>query len=166
MTEAGFCLGRILAPQGTPYGYDEMTRVKKLLLLGLAAMLLAESSLFAQEREPLAMRIDFEWTAAWAGAGFLIGFATWLTDPGNPNNVLAQRVAEGAALGAFVGAAFGLYVIQSKMQLPQSASLDTPPALWGTGADPMTVRERAGQLMATAPPNRPAFTLLALRFDF
>lgn len=154
------------ARQGTPYGYDEMTRVTKLLLLGIAVLLLAESSLFAQEREPLAMRIEFEWTAAWAGAGVLVGFATWLTDPGNPNNVLAQRTAEGAAIGAFVGAAFGLYVMQTKMQLPETASLDTPPALWGTGADPLTVRERAGQLMAASSPNRPTFTLAAFRFRF
>ena len=57
------------ARQGTPYGYVEMTRVTKLLLLGIAVLLLAESSLFAQEREPLAMRIEFEWTAAWAEIG-------------------------------------------------------------------------------------------------
>jgi hypothetical protein len=142
-----------------------MPSFKKLLLLGIVAILLAESSLFAQEREPLAMRIELEWTAAWAGVGFMIGFATWLTDPGNPNNVLSQRLAEGAALGTFVGAIFGVYVMQTKIQYPQTAAMETPPALWGTGADPLTVRERGERLMA-AEPSRPAFTLAAYRIDF
>jgi hypothetical protein len=142
-----------------------MRRIKRLLLLGVAMILLAESSLFAQEREPLAMRIELEWTVAFTAVGSLIGFAAWLTDPGNTNNVLAQRVAEGAALGTIVGAAFGVYVLQAKIQMPQSAALDTPPALWGTGADPLTVRERNDRLMALAPA-RPAFTFAAYQFNF
>jgi hypothetical protein len=143
-----------------------MTRLNKLVLLVFAAMVLAEASGYAQEREPLAMRIELEWTVAWSVVGALAGAALWLTDPGNPNLSLARQSIEGAALGAFVGAGFGLYVMQRSIQYPQNAALETPPALWGTGADPVTVRERSEQLMASAPPAHPSFTLAAYRLNF
>jgi hypothetical protein len=135
-------------------------------LLVFAAVVLAEMPGYAQEREPLAMRIELEWTLAWSVVGALAGAALWLTDPGNPNLSLARQSIEGAALGAFVGAGFGLYIMQRSVQYPQSAVLETPPSLWGTGADPVTVRERADQFMANAGPIRPGFTLAAYRLNF
>jgi len=140
--------------------------LNRLVLLVLAAILLAETSGFAQEREPLAMRIELEWTVAGAVAGALIGAALWLTDPGNPNNSLARQSIEGAALGTFVGAGFGLFIIQRNAQFPNTAALETPPALWGTGADPVAVRERMETLMASAPPNRPSIMFPAIRLHF
>ena len=68
-----------------------MTRFNRLVLLVFAAVVLAETSSYAQEREPLAMRIELEWTVAWTVVGALAGAALWLTDPGNPNLSLARQ---------------------------------------------------------------------------
>jgi len=143
---------------------QRMTRLNKLVLLVFAAIVLAETSSYAQEREPLAMRIELEWTVAWTVIGALAGAALWLTDPGNPNLSLARQSIEGAALGAFVGAGFGLYVMQRSIQYPQTA--EVPPALWGTGADPLAAQERTGQFMANAPPGRLAFPFATYRMNF
>jgi hypothetical protein len=143
-----------------------MTRFNKLILLAFAAVVLAETPSFAQEREPLAMRIELEWTVAWTVIGALAGAALWLTDPGNPNLSLARQSIEGAAIGAFVGAGFGLYVMQRNIQFPQTAATDVSPSLWGTSVDPITVRDRAAESMASGPPAHPAFTLAAYRMNF
>ena len=140
-----------------------MTRFNKLILLAFSALVLAETQSYAQEREPLAMRIELEWTVAWSAIGALTGAALWLTDPGNPNVTLPKTAIEGAAIGAFIGAAFGVYVMQRNIQLPQTA--DVSPSLWGTGADPITVRERNEQSMAMEP-RRPAFSLMSFGFNF
>jgi hypothetical protein len=143
-----------------------MTRLNRLVLLVLAAVLVAETSAFAQEREPLALRIELEWTLAGAVVGALIGTGLWLTDPANPNLSLSRQAIEGAALGTIVGAGFGLYILQRHAQFPAPFAQETSPILWGTGADPVAVRERAEALGASAPPNRPllAFTAFRLRF--
>lgn len=143
-----------------------MTRLNRLVLLVLAAVLVAETCAYAQEREPLAMRIELEWTLAGTVVGALLGTALWLTDPGNPNLSLARQSIEGAALGTIAGAGFGLYVLQRHAQFPAPLAQEAPPILWGTGADPVAVRERAEALMATAPPNRPTLSLAALRLRF
>lgn len=140
--------------------------MNRLVLLVLAAILLAETSSFAQEREPLVMRIELEWTVAWMAIGFLAGSALWLTDPGNPNNSFARQAIEGAALGAVFGAGFGLYIIQRNAVFPNPTAFDTPPALWGTSADPIAVRDRQEALSATAPPNRPTIVFPTLRVRF
>jgi drug/metabolite transporter (DMT)-like permease len=140
--------------------------LKKAVWLVLAAAVLWQGSALAQEREPLVMRIELEWSIAGTVVGALVGAALWLTDPGNPNSSLSRQSIEGAALGAFAGAGFGLYVIQRSIQVPQTAMGDVPPSLWGTGADPITVRERAEALLAFGPPNRPSISISALRLRF
>jgi hypothetical protein len=143
-----------------------MTRLNRLVLLVLAAVLVTETGAFAQEREPLAMRIELEWTIAGTVVGALIGAALWLTDPGNPKLSLARQAIEGAALGTIAGAGFGLYNMQRHAQFPVPVAEEVPPILWGTAADPLAVRERAEALMASAPPTRPMITFTALRLRF
>ena len=101
--------------------------MKRVILVAAAAVMLFTHSLAqAQEREPLVMRIELEWTVAWTVIGAGVGGALWLTDPGNPHNHLTVSLAEGAAIGAVVGAAFGIYVIQRNAQLPGTASTYDP----------------------------------------
>jgi len=141
--------------------------LNRLVLLVCAALLLAETSGFAQEREPLAMRIELEWSIAGTVMGALVGAALWLTDPANPNLSLSRQAIEGASLGAFAGAGFGLYVLQRNALFPASqANAEAPPILWGTGADPVAVRERSEALLASAPPNRPSIAFSMFRLHF
>ena len=70
---------------------------RAILFIGLL-LIVFQSSLQAQQKEPLAMEILFQWTAAGGVSGAGIGFALWLTDPGNPNVQLSDQMARGAAL--------------------------------------------------------------------
>ena len=92
--------------------------MKRVILLIGIALILAQPTVQAQEQGPLAMQIMFQWTAAGGVGGSVIGFALWLTDPGNPNIRLADQMARGAALGAILGAAYGLYVLQRSAMIP------------------------------------------------
>lgn len=89
---------------------------RAILVAAVALMVLTHSLALAQEREPLVMRIELEWTLAGTVLGALVGAALWLTDPGNPNNQLSRSVIEGSALGAVAGAGFGIYIIQRNVQ--------------------------------------------------
>ena len=102
----------------------------KQAIVAVAALmvLVAHSQVQAQEREPLAMRIELEWTIAGTALGALVGAALWLTDPGNPHNVLSVSVLEGASLGALAGAGFGIYIMQQRIQVPGgTAGLEPTP---------------------------------------
>ena len=92
--------------------------MRRVILLFSLFLILLQPSLRAQEQGPLAMRIMFEWTAAGTVGGAMIGFALWLTDPGNPNIHLADQMARGAALGAILGAGYGLFILQRSAQIP------------------------------------------------
>lgn len=92
--------------------------MKRAILLFGVILILLQSPLRAQEQGPLAMQILFNWTAAGAIGGTFIGFAVWLTDPGNPNIQLSDQMARGAALGAILGAGYGLFIVQRSIILP------------------------------------------------
>jgi len=104
---------------------------RKLRLVAAAALafvvLTAQSLALAQERDPLAMRIELEWTIAGSALGALLGAAIWLTDPGNPSITLSGNVIEGAALGAIAGAGFGYYIILQNIQFPPEPVQPPPP---------------------------------------
>ncbi|HUJ76673.1 MAG TPA: hypothetical protein VL359_17550 [bacterium] len=133
--------------------------MKRLLVLVAAMLLLWQTHAWAQEREPLAMRIELEWTVAGTIMGALVGAALWLTDPANPNLTLARQVIESGTLGTFAGAAFGLYVLQRSAQFPVNAvQNDAPVAPWlaqgdppaaalGAGSDPIAARMRGQDLL-------------------
>ncbi len=92
--------------------------MRRILILTALLLLLAQSALWAQERPPLAMRIEFEWTALGALVGAGAGVALWLTDPGNPNFTISRSVIEGVGWGTILGAGFGLFVMQKTAGLP------------------------------------------------
>src|SRR5690349_7787009 len=89
-------------------------------------MLFTHSVAQAQEREPLAMRVELEWTIAFTVVGAVVGTTLWLTDPGNPNNRLSRSVIEGAAYGAVAGAGWGVYMLQRNAQNPGTALIYDP----------------------------------------
>ena len=92
--------------------------MKRVILFAAILFVLLPSILQAQEREPLALRIAFEWTAGGGILGGFIGFAAWLTDPGNPNIRLSEQIARGAGLGLVAGAVYSLFIMQRAAQFP------------------------------------------------
>ena len=98
--------------------------MKQLILIAALLVALTGGRAQAQESGPLAMQIMFEWTAAGGIGGGLIGFAIWLTDPGNPNTRLAEQMSRGASLGLVLGAGYGLFVLQRSAQIPYRPQVD------------------------------------------
>jgi hypothetical protein len=127
--------------------------LKRVILVAAAlAMLLTHSLAQAQEREPLAMRIELEWTVAGTVLGALVGAALWLTDPGDPHNVLARSVIEGAALGTVAGAGFGIYMIQRNAQFAGggTAQVNDPlDPMNRPGRDPIAVQLQREDLLSS-----------------
>jgi hypothetical protein len=126
------------------------------LLFGVI-LILGQPALHAQEEGPLAMQIMFNWTAAGAVGGTFIGFALWLTDPGNPNIQLSDQMARGASLGAILGAAYGLYVLQRSVLIPVRSEVYVP--------DPFDPRRRitSDPVAAASGFDRPALSSLFSR---
>lgn len=100
--------------------------LKRILVLAALLAVLAQSGALAQERPPLAMRIEFEWTVVGAVAGVAVGALLWLTDPANPGNNLADSVAAGAAWGSLLGAGFGVTVLQRSAIFPPGTAMKDP----------------------------------------
>jgi len=96
----------------------ELGLKRSIVMIGVMLTLMTHSLAQAQERDPLFMRIELEWTLAGTVFGALVGAAIWLTDPGNPHFTLSETAVEGAALGTLVGAGFGIYVMQMRVQYP------------------------------------------------
>ena len=92
--------------------------MKRVIIFAAILFVLLPPILQAQEREPLAMRIAFEWTAGGGILGGFIGFAAWLTDPGNPNIRLSEQIARGAGLGMIAGAVYSLFIMQRATLFP------------------------------------------------
>jgi len=98
--------------------------LKRLILIVALLCTLLGGQAKAQESGPLAMQIMFEWSAAGGVGGAMIGFALWLTDPGNPSIHLSEQMTKGAAIGIMLGAGYGLYVMQRSAQIPFRSQVD------------------------------------------
>lgn len=131
--------------------------MKRAILLFGVILILLQPSLRAQEQGPLAMQIMFNWTAAGAVGGTFIGFALWLTDPGNPNVQLSDQMARGAALGAILGAGYGFFVLQRSVLLPIQSQVYVP--------DPLDPKHRitSDPVAAASGFDRPALSSLFSR---
>ena len=126
--------------------------MRRILILAALLLLVLQSSGWAQEREPLAMRITFEWTILGAIVGAGVGAALWLTDPGNPSNTLARSVTEGSAWGVAAGLGFSFFVMQRSALFPQSFAY-SPNALDPSErltADPSGAQAKREDLLASA----------------
>lgn len=101
--------------------------MKRIAILIVLLTLGFQSTLKAQEREPLAMQIMLEWTVGGLIVGAGVGMLIWLTDPGRPNNKLSEQLALGAAWGSAAGAAVGLSRLNATAIPPVLARLEPGP---------------------------------------
>jgi len=126
--------------------------LKRMLILVALLLVTFQASGWAQEREPLAMRITFEWTTLGTVAGALVGAALWLTDPGNPQFTLGRSMIEGSAWGAVGGMGFGIFVMQSAL-IPPSGFAYAPTELAPSQRltdDPVAAQVQAADPLASA----------------
>ena len=133
--------------------------MKKAILLAailvLAMQMLPSTQAQAQEREPLVMHIELEWTLAGMVGGAVMGFMIWLTDPVGPLP-LNDALASGAAWGAVAGAGYGVFMMQRTARIPNRFAD-------GSGGDlnaPEQTRPFmvASNVMPKRPPERPRST--------
>ena len=125
--------------------------VKKILLAFALALVVANSTALAQQKEPLAMRVMVDWSLAGTFGGLGFGVAVWLTDPGRPGNKLSEQMAGGAAWGAVAGAAYGIVILNQTMRRPGFANL-SPGALHPASritSDPIGAASKREDLFAS-----------------
>ncbi|MEE8433813.1 MAG: hypothetical protein V3S64_03405 [bacterium] len=101
--------------------------LKRVLLLVFMATVLINAPVWAQERGPLVMRVEFEWSVVGIIAGAALGALLWLTDPADPNANLSDSLANGAAWGAILGAGFGVFVLQETAISPPITAFRSNP---------------------------------------
>jgi hypothetical protein len=139
--------------------------LKRLILIAALLCTLLGGQAKAQETGPLAMQIMFEWTAAGGIGGGLIGFALWLTDPGNPNTRLSEQMTKGAALGIILGAGYGLFVLQRSAQIPYRTQVEVRDPLNPTRritSDPVAIASGDFRGLGIANASSPAESFLQL----
>ena len=95
--------------------------MKKILVILALLLLASQGKSFAQQQEPLAMRVLVDWTVAGSFGGVAVGIGVWLTDPGRPGNKLSEQIAGGAAWGAVAGAVYGVVMLNQTAKLPIAA---------------------------------------------
>ena len=105
----------------------ENRMLKRVFLLVFMAAMLINAPVWAQERGPLVMQVDFEWTVVGIIAGAAFGALLWLTDPADPNANLPDSLANGAAWGAILGAGFGVFVLQEIAVSPPATAFRSNP---------------------------------------
>lgn len=100
--------------------------LKRIVLLVAILLAVSQSAALAQERGPLVMQAEFEWTVVGVVGGVAVGALLWLTDPANPSNNFSDSIASGAAWGAILGAGFGVFALQRSVILPSTAMVENP----------------------------------------
>lgn len=145
--------------------------LKRVFLLVFMAAVLINAPLWAQERGPLVMRVDFEWTLVGMIAGAGLGALLWLTDPADPNANLPDSLANGAAWGAFLGAGFGVFVLQETGVSPPAIGLRANPLHPRNRitTDPVAVESGEGGMFASGgfhPPGKSVFVVPFLNIRF
>jgi hypothetical protein len=143
--------------------------LKRIVVLAALLVAVSQSAAMAQERGPLVMRAEFEWTIVGIVSGLGVGALVWLTDPGRPGNNLSDNLASGAAWGSILGAGFGIYVLQRSVVLPATAVVDPLDPRNRISADPVAVESGQSFMLARrdalAPTGREfRLPLLDLRF--
>ena len=145
--------------------------LKRAILLFLLLGILFHSVATAQERGPLIMRVEFEWTLVGIVAGAALGALVWLTDPADPNANLSDTVANGSAWGALLGAGFGLFVLQGTVRTPADTAFRRNPLhpINRVTSDPVAVESGEGGMFAASTARRmggPTLVLPVLKMRF
>ena len=76
----------------------------------LLLVLIATSTLQAQEKGPLMMKQELGYTLGGGVFGAGLGIVVWFMDPLNPSVTLKSTVTNGFVAGTALGALFGLYI--------------------------------------------------------
>jgi len=143
--------------------------LKRIVVLAMLLLAVAQAPALAQERSPLVMRIEFEWTVVGVAAGVAVGALLWLTDPANPSNNFSDSIAGGAAWGAVLGAGFGVFVLQRAVLLPTAQVRNPLDPRNRISADPVADQSGESYLLAHRDAAQPAgpelrVPLLSLHF--
>ena len=98
---------------------------KKMIyfLLILLLVLIATSTLKAQEQGPLMMKQELGYTLGGGVFGAGLGIVVWFMDPLNPNVTLKSTVTNGFVAGTALGALFGFYMLQNAIVVPSDNTL-------------------------------------------
>ena len=101
------------------------TNLKKIIsfLSILLLVLIATSTLQAQEKGPLMMKQELGYTLGGGVFGAGLGIVVWVMDPLNPSVTLKSTVTNGFVAGTALGALFGFYMLQNAIVVPSDTTL-------------------------------------------
>ena len=99
--------------------------LKKIIsfLSFLLLVMIATSTLQAQEKGPLMMKQELGYTLGGGVFGSGLGIIVWFMDPLNPNVTLKSTVTNGFVAGTALGALFGFYMLQNAIVVPSDTTL-------------------------------------------
>jgi len=89
----------------------------------LLLVLVATSTLQAQEKGPLMMKQELGYTLGGGVFGAGLGIVVWFMDPLNPSVTLKSTVTNGFVAGTALGALFGFYMLQNAIVIPSDTNL-------------------------------------------
>ena len=89
----------------------------------LLLVLIATSTLQAQEKGPLMMKQELGYTLGGGVFGAGLGIVVWFMDPLNPSVTLKSTVTNGFVAGTALGALFGFYMLQNAIVVPSDNTL-------------------------------------------
>ena len=89
----------------------------------LLLVLIATSTLQAQEKGPLMMKQELGYTLGGGVFGAGLGIVVWFMDPLNPSVTLKSTVTNGFVAGTALGALFGFYMLQNAIVVPSDTTL-------------------------------------------
>ena len=89
----------------------------------LFLVLIATSTLQAQEKGPLMMKQELGYTLGGGVFGAGLGIVVWFMDPLNPSVTLKSTVTNGFVAGTALGALFGFYMLQNAIVIPSDNTL-------------------------------------------
>jgi len=105
--------------------YQGCMNLKKIIsfLSILLLVLIATSTLQAQEKGPIMMKQELGYTLGGGVFGAGLGIVVWFMDPLNPSVTLKSTVTNGFVAGTALGALFGFYMLQNAIVVPSDTTL-------------------------------------------
>ena len=104
------------------YGCMNLKKIISFLSI-LLLVLIATSTLKAQEKGPLMMKQELGYTLGGGVFGAGLGIVVWFMDPLNPSVTLKSTVTNGFVAGTALGALFGFYMLQNAIVVPSDTTL-------------------------------------------
>ena len=129
----------------------------------LFLVLIATSTLQAQEKGPLMMKQELGYTLGGGVFGAGLGIVVWFMDPLNPSVTLKSTVTNGFVAGTALGALFGFYMLQNAIVIPSDNTLprNLDQLLGNDGLDRPIHRSIVSQLAT-----HPSYSIKLNVFDF